>query len=160
MTECEKNNELLSAWLDGELSPAESQALERHVAECAACRRTVDRWRRITDAARDVPERPEAAWDEIRSRVAERAERRRVIRVVGWRVAAAGALAAAAAALLISVHLVFPPGGPAVKAELPQASSFQLLCIDMGTSRESPVVIFGENGRLPAVILEGSLGSG
>ena len=37
MTNCETNRESIGSWLDGELSPGESESVRLHLAGCAAC---------------------------------------------------------------------------------------------------------------------------
>ena len=42
---CEKNQEMISSFIDAELSPAEKQMLEKHLGGCAKCR-TLEEWLR------------------------------------------------------------------------------------------------------------------
>lgn len=88
----------LVAFLDGELAPAEAEAVAAHLARCASCgaeRRALE----ATWAALDVltPLEPRPAWTERVERAALRGEPRRsaarLVRRGGWR--AAAALAAA-----------------------------------------------------------------
>lgn len=58
---CETWREVVSADLDGEATPAESAAVEEHLAECAACRRWAERAAVVTRRARTRP--AEAAPD-------------------------------------------------------------------------------------------------
>ena len=59
--DCETWREVVSADLDGEATPAESAAVEEHLAGCAACRRWADRAAVVTRRARTRP--AEAAPD-------------------------------------------------------------------------------------------------
>lgn len=42
---CEENREMISSFIDAELSPADKEMLERHLGECAKCR-TLEEWLR------------------------------------------------------------------------------------------------------------------
>ncbi len=46
---CEFSKRLI-AWLDAELEPSDSKAMERHVEQCAPCRSEAERYRRISSA--------------------------------------------------------------------------------------------------------------
>jgi len=50
--ECVELNELVSAYADGEISGADLERVEKHVADCAECREFVAACRRIDDAVR------------------------------------------------------------------------------------------------------------
>jgi hypothetical protein len=50
--------ELLSAYLDGELTAQEKAAVERHLRECAACRRDLLTMRQTVELLRGLPELP------------------------------------------------------------------------------------------------------
>ena len=77
----------LSLYLDGALAPAEREACEGHLAECAACAGTLADLRRVVARARSLEDRPPATdlWPAIaagigrsaRGDVADLAERRR-----------------------------------------------------------------------------------
>jgi anti-sigma factor (TIGR02949 family) len=58
----------LFQYLDGELSPHQRSALERHVAACAECRRVLDLERTFRETY-VVPLLPDAAPEEVRERV-------------------------------------------------------------------------------------------
>lgn len=42
---CEENQEMISSFIDAELSPAEKEMLEKHLGVCAKCR-TLEEWLR------------------------------------------------------------------------------------------------------------------
>src|SRR2546425_4450883 len=77
----------LSLYLDGALAPAEREACEGHVAECAACAGTLADLRRVVARARSLEDRPPRTdlWPAIAAGiglspsgdVADLAERRR-----------------------------------------------------------------------------------
>lgn len=101
MSACEAVRELISAELDGEVTAAERQVLQLHLAGCAACRAEQDALRRVKQAlaALPAPALPRDLVVDINRAIdgdelaARRAPRR------PWRLA--GQLAAAAAVLLI-----------------------------------------------------------
>jgi anti-sigma factor RsiW len=66
----------LSDYLDGELSPAERDAVERHLAECEECTSTLEELRAVVSAAGRLPERPPARdlWPGIEARLTPRGE--------------------------------------------------------------------------------------
>ncbi len=101
MNACEAVRELISAELDGELTAAERQVLQLHLAGCAACRAEQDALRRVKQAlaALPAPALPRDLVVDINRAIdgdelaARRAPRR------PWRLA--GQLAAAATVLLV-----------------------------------------------------------
>ena len=48
----------LSAYMDGELSPADATRVEKHLKKCARCRRELDSLCQLTDLLRQVPPKP------------------------------------------------------------------------------------------------------
>ena len=66
----------LSDYLDGELAPAERDAVERHLAECEACASTLEELRAVVSAAGRLPERPPARdlWPGIEARLTPRGQ--------------------------------------------------------------------------------------
>lgn len=62
----------LSDYLDGELAPAEVEALEAHLLECAECGRTLHELRAVVARAGQVIDRPPAndLWPGIATRIA------------------------------------------------------------------------------------------
>jgi Putative zinc-finger len=52
MMDCKNIREILDLYVDGELSPEATAQVEAHLAECASCRRTVDRLNRLRQAVR------------------------------------------------------------------------------------------------------------
>ena len=45
---------LFSAYIDGDLSPARTRAVETHLAACPACARELEQWRAVKTAASDA----------------------------------------------------------------------------------------------------------
>lgn len=64
------SGEEIGAYLDGELSAAEQEAVARHLAECAECAAQAARWQNICKALFDAPE----ASSELVRRVMDRIE--------------------------------------------------------------------------------------
>jgi hypothetical protein len=54
MNDCERTNELIGRWLDGELSAGESERVRAHVGECADCRGARQRLEKIEHALNSV----------------------------------------------------------------------------------------------------------
>lgn len=53
---CDEEQIWLSAYLDGELTEAQTATIERHLASCPACRVRFQELRRVSDLLRTVPE--------------------------------------------------------------------------------------------------------
>lgn len=95
--------EQLSAYLDGELAPAEQAALRTHLAACAQCAGELEELALVAQAARELHEpAPEGYFDELPGRVRQRlrearqaqapASRPRLLPAWSWAVAAAALL--------------------------------------------------------------------
>ena len=52
--DCEKVEELASAYVDGELLQFDAQMLENHLAECERCRATVEEYRRLRTEMKEM----------------------------------------------------------------------------------------------------------
>ena len=61
----------LSAYLDGELAPAEADEVRTHLAGCAACREELSRLQHVKSLLQRLPERsvPRDLWAAIHSRI-------------------------------------------------------------------------------------------
>lgn len=104
MNECEKYQEMISAMLDGELGPAESEQLIAHMSSCAGCRELYELLSAVSgDSAWELPEPPEGLHEHIMSGVKAHAVRQRS----GARVQRLRPLAATAACLVLIVGVVF-----------------------------------------------------
>ena len=88
--------ELLSAFLDGELSAADRAAVEGHLRECAACAHELEELAAVDAFARELPvTAPAGYFEELPGRVRARVRRpARVPRLAVWAAAAAAAVMA------------------------------------------------------------------
>ncbi|PYQ45976.1 MAG: hypothetical protein DMF77_02620 [Acidobacteria bacterium] len=89
-------SELLSAFLDGELSAADRAQVQAHVRECAACARELEELAAVDALARELPvAAPPGYFEELPRRVRARVRRpARVPRLAVWAAAAAAAVMA------------------------------------------------------------------
>ncbi len=53
--ECESMRPLISAYMDGELTPTEEAQLQQHLAECSYCRNLLEEYRQLRDQLRYLP---------------------------------------------------------------------------------------------------------
>lgn len=69
---CDAYQKLLSAWLDGELSSFEEQALCEHLDRCPPCRTTWQAMRHLQRQVDDLPEpeSPSELWEQIEKKLA------------------------------------------------------------------------------------------
>ena len=95
--------ELLSAFLDGELSAADQAAVEDHLRECAACAHELEELAAVDAFAREIPvPAPAGYFEELPGRVRARVRRpARVPRLAVWAAAAAAVMAVTVTPLLI-----------------------------------------------------------
>jgi anti-sigma factor RsiW len=116
---CVDWEERIALYAGGDLAPAEAQAVERHVAECAGCQVLLSGLRQSLALIREVHDEPleEAHFAAVRARVLAELEHAPARR---WRFIWAPALAAAAVVLLMVAwprpeqHIVLPmPHAPA-----------------------------------------------
>ena len=118
----------LSEYLDGELAGAERDALERHLAECAGCRETLEQLRRVTARARALDDRPPAAdlWPAIAARIgAAGADRPALLPFVRRQLTFTVPQLAAAAVALMAVSVaagMLVLSGPRPEAPAPDAT--------------------------------------
>ncbi len=107
---CSEAMELISSRLDGALSPAEEDALQAHLAQCASCRSVQAELSQLnSDLAALSCEPPQAlharVMREVRQKSRRKKDQRAVLRFVG-----AMAAAAALLAVLAGSHLLSLPG--------------------------------------------------
>lgn len=104
--ECEGHRQRFSEYLDDALDQAERDALEAHVAECAACRRELDVWRRTIGAVAGLPvHRPAAGFaDRVVRRLSVRAPQRPLVTVLWSRALPVAAMLMVVLGLVFSIH--------------------------------------------------------
>lgn len=102
---CREYNQLLSAYLDGEVTAFERTELLQHLATCAACRATMDEYRSIGTQLRGLPpvQTPDELTDAIYAQTVDAPPRRLSL----FTSRAGYPIAAAAAVLLVFVVAVF-----------------------------------------------------
>ena len=120
---------LLSSYRDALVSSDERYMVERHLKECADCRRDLQTMVRVGQVIRSMPwePAPTSIGHEVRRQIAAReAERRQPLRVGGY--ARAFAPAAAFAGVALSLVLVLRPGvdEPALRLPGPAAVTTEI----------------------------------
>jgi len=111
VNDCREVRDNLSAWLDGELPPAELAAIEQHLAVCPECRAETDclrRTQRLVGGLSAPPLPRDIVVDLNRAIDADELATRRVVRPFWRRPAAMGSLAAAAMVLLVMTYALPP----------------------------------------------------
>lgn len=108
---CEQAAELMSAMLDGELTPQEQQALSAHLAQCEQCRALLEALRAADAAFKNEQSEPPACLREHVMAQIHRQSAQSKRRSVRNRVLGALAVAAAAAFILLSaLDVIHLPG--------------------------------------------------
>lgn len=105
MLRCDEARGEIDAYLDGELGESAAAGLTQHLESCAACRAELEQRRAVSVALRRLSgtKAPAGLVDRIQAaRAAEGRPRQRLAGRLSW---VAGSVAAAAAALLLAVHL-------------------------------------------------------
>ncbi len=90
MTYCHKINDLLSGYLDNELTQGDQQRVEVHLRECDKCRQILDdmtRLQGVISQTQSRPSLPEERWDQIMNDLPSRASQG-----LGWILLIAGAV--------------------------------------------------------------------
>ena len=122
---CDRYEESLSAYVDGELAYEKRAELERHLLECPECSRRLEEMRRIESfkpllEPKEVPpEKWRECWEEVKKQTTDSLSAEKVMERVGARRRAhvlrrvlAGAGAAVAAAVIVAVILLWPSALP------------------------------------------------
>lgn len=128
---CERYEENLSAYVDGELGYEKSAELERHLLECPECSRRLEEMRRIESfkpllEPKEVPpEKWRECWEEVKKQTTDSLSAERVRDRVGARrrahvlrrVLAGAGVAVVAAAIVLAVTL-WPSAPPPAEEEV------------------------------------------
>jgi hypothetical protein len=135
---CGESEERIALHAGGDLPPREAAAVDRHVAECAACQALLSGLRQTADALRAAHSEPvdSAHYAAVRARVLSELSRRQRPR---W---AYAALAAAAILLLVGV---WPRATPRPQPQVPAVAAVR---------GADPLVRGGPPGPLPRVTPE------
>ena len=90
MTSCQKINELISGYLDNELTQADHQQVEVHLRSCSTCKQVVDDMTKLKGAVAES--RPRAELDEERWEKMMNDKPAKASRGIGWLLLIAGAV--------------------------------------------------------------------
>jgi anti-sigma factor RsiW len=128
---CDRYEESLSAYVDGELAYEKRAELERHLLECPECSRRLEEMRRIESfrpllEPKEVPpEKWRECWEEVKKQTTDSLSAEKVRERVGARRRAhvfrrvlAGAGMAAAAAVIVAAILMWPSAPPPQEEEI------------------------------------------
>src|SRR5262245_28728178 len=123
--------ERLSAFVDGELAPAEAAAVRAHAASCPACTAGLADLRALVTNARalDVPEPPPTLWPSIEGAL-DRHERFAWLKISLWRPLGLGALGGAFAVVLVIGGISVLRGRAAAPAAPPPAEPVMTAAAD------------------------------
>ena len=106
---CEKADELISRYLDGEISASEQEALRQHLSKCEACRERERQYRLISEAlpSAGAPAPPEGYSQRLSQAVQDRlAQGQRPHGSPAYRVASLAAMIALAAGVTVLAWLL------------------------------------------------------
>src|SRR5213080_5389190 len=103
----------LSEYIDGTLAKTERGALEAHLADCEACRTTLDELRRVVARARALDDRPPASdlWPAIAEQIGVSSGAHRVVSLAAHRTRRRVSLTVAQLAAAAAVLLLLGSGG-------------------------------------------------
>jgi anti-sigma factor RsiW len=123
--DCDRYEESLSAYVDGELAYEKRAELEKHLLDCPDCSRRLEEMRRIESfkpllEPKEVPpEKWRECWEEVKKQTTDSLSAEKVKERVGarrrahvLRRIAAGMGAAVAAAVIIAVIILWPSTQP------------------------------------------------
>ncbi|MFH0963420.1 MAG: zf-HC2 domain-containing protein [Planctomycetota bacterium] len=101
------DGEILSAYLDGELAPAQSKEVRAHIDGCAACSKATMEFRVVTEGVRAAYQRQtgEGEWQAVWKRLHEKPPVAVEVPGRAWRMTARLAVLAAAAAVVAAIVL-------------------------------------------------------
>lgn len=137
---CKDLRELLSPYIEGELTEEDTRALELHLEECPACLKELDLIRKTVGALRDMPQVPPPP--EIMAKVKEHLHRRRawLPRWGEWfDLSRTGALARAAAVVIVlGVILIVQQRFPGLKREGTHVSTPRMVPSEPGIRPSYP----------------------
>jgi len=154
MSTCERMGPLVSAYIDGEISPQDAAEIERHLAQCAECSRMAADFRAAAEAAQGILEPGDETWDRVWSRIESQvstpAARPSIIEVI-WRRAF---WVAAAAALAIAFYVLAPGGRQVRHTVAGRHADFEIVSIEVASADYTPVLMTTDGGDLPVIWVE------
>ncbi len=102
----EQIRSLLSAYLDEELTQADSQRVRLHLEDCAECREQLAQLERLKQLTGELvfPDPPEQEWEEVERRLSVR-----ITRGVGWMLVCGGAVGLLIYSLVMALLHWRPP---------------------------------------------------
>lgn len=153
LNECKKTKELISGYVDGNLSPRERMLVAEHILLCDDCRKEVERTKLLVTELRGLSgeNAPVDLWREVSSRINTHPteHKRRFRSALGW-----GALtipAAAAAAMLFFTLRSPEPQKPAPsKASAQQMASAEYQAYVQAYSRFRSTQPLSDRATIPA----------
>jgi len=122
---CRKISRLLSAYQDGELSPAQAQAIASHLLECGACRSEWDGLQELVGRLQHLPPPPADAYFPARVMAALPASRAGKFRLLP-----AAAYALVFAAIFLSGFLLQTSGGVQAPAQPLGAATYSAVLLE------------------------------
>lgn len=139
-----KLRESLSAYLDGELSPAQARAVESHLERCRACREELEGLRMVARTLRSLPQVDPSRSFALGPEAADLAKRPSPLRrlEVGLRLATAGLAVALAIVLVADLR----GGGPGQSPQEGVMERMASLPTDTAGSDVKPALGFGGGG--------------
>ncbi len=107
---CEWNRELLTGWLDGELTSDERAEVEKHLPACKSCRRELEELRDLVGAVKSLPEHPAPASisEGVRKEISGSAGGGKVHSFPRRKWSWIESALSAAAVLFVAVNVVYP----------------------------------------------------
>lgn len=153
-SECVELNELVSALADGELTGAEKERVERHLADCAECRAFVSACRRIDRTVGEGLEPPAvepARWQAMLAQLKAAGRPREAPRRARIRPAKAVAFVstlAAACLLAVAVFMPWDTPGPIIRDD-----QVQHVEMDSATSEYEVVTVAAPEGGLSMMVI-------
>ena len=150
---CEEIKELLSEYVDGELSAADAASVEQHLAGCDACRAELEALRQTAALVRSLPraDAPEGLTRSVTESVGKQVAGRKRAAVLRW--TGVGGWLAAAAALIIVIQLV-PWEGPLDPGALTEPKIAAPAADDEEAGKADALPIPDEKDRRPELALK------
>lgn len=150
---CEEIKELLSEYVDGELSAADAASVEEHLAGCEACRAELEALRQTAALVRSLPraDAPQGLARHVTESVGKQMVGRKRAAILRW--TGVGGWLAAAAALILVIQLV-PWEGPLDPGALPEPKIAALAADNEEAGKADALPIPDEKDQRPEFALK------